>query len=91
MKTAVPPTAVARLPKVPSRIALCRVSVNDSYVVQMYAEFIRRDLRERSSCPCPCGDAPVNVTLPVGSMRTVALSQPPAGMACDGPSAQIST
>jgi hypothetical protein len=31
------------------------------------------------------------VTLPVGSIRTVALSQPPAGIACDGPSALIST
>ena len=43
------------------------------------------------SSPWPCGDAPViTVTLPVGSIFTVALSQPPAGMAADGPMAQIS-
>src|SRR5437763_112405 len=34
------------------------------------------------SSPCPCGDAPVmTVTLPVGSIFTVALSQPAAGVA----------
>jgi hypothetical protein len=44
------------------------------------------------SCPWPCGDEPVRTfTFPVGSMRTVADSQPPAGMALDGPIAQIST
>ena len=38
------------------------------------------------------GEAPVRiVTLPVGSILTVADSHPPAGIACDGPSAHIST
>src|SRR5579864_7392718 len=33
------------------------------------------------SSPCPCGQAPVMmVTLPLGSIFTVALSQPPAGV-----------
>src|SRR5206468_4342853 len=43
------------------------------------------------SSPCPCGDDPViTVTLPDGSIFTVALSHPPAGVAGDGPIAQIS-
>ena len=44
------------------------------------------------SCPCPCGDTPViTVTFPEISMRTQPHSQPPAGIAFDGPMAQIST
>jgi len=43
------------------------------------------------SSPWPCGEAPViTVTAPDGSILTVALSHPPAGVAGDGPKAQIS-
>src|ERR1022692_4047529 len=41
------------------------------------------------SSPWPCGEVPVmTVTLPDGSILTVALSHPPAGVAGDGPNAQ---
>ena len=43
------------------------------------------------SSPWPWGEAPViTVTLPEGSILTVADSQPPAGSAMEGPMAQIS-
>ncbi len=93
INTAVPPTAVARLPNVPMPYWTTPVSpwitVTSLILTPNSSATI---CANEVSCPCPWGDAPVKtVTFPVGSIRTVALSQPPAGIACDGPSAQIST
>src|ERR1035437_6902583 len=45
--------------------------------------------QKMEASPWPCGEMPVmTVTLPDGSILTVALSHPPAGVAGDGPNAQ---
>jgi hypothetical protein len=61
-------------------------------IIDVDAELVGDDLRERGFLPLPCGDTPVStVTFPVGSTRTVALSQPPVEIADEGPTPQIST
>src|SRR5690242_352279 len=90
--SALPPTAVPRLPNVPmpyctTAVSPCTTSTSSIPQPSSSATICAKVV----SSPCPCGDAPViTVTLPVGSLLTVALSQPPAGSAADGPIAQIS-
>ena len=60
-------------------------------VVDTNAQFVGRDLGERGFFALPMRRDPVKtVTLPDGSIFTVALSHPPAGVAGEGPKAQIS-
>src|SRR6185437_8716354 len=91
--TATPPTASPRLPNVP--IPYCTIAVSPWITVTSFTltpSSSAAICAKEVSSPCLCGEAPVRiVTLPVGSTRTVALSQPPAGIADDGPNAQIST
>jgi len=69
----------------------CGIAVDHLHVIHRDAELIAHDLREGGLLTLPVRDAPViTVTMPVGSIFTVALSQPPAGSAMDGPMAQIS-
>jgi hypothetical protein len=67
------------------------VAAQHQNVVDVDAQFVRGDLREGGLLALAVGAVPVStVTLPDGSIFTVALSQPPAGVAGDGPKPQIS-
>src|SRR5579864_7740127 len=89
---AVPPTAVERLPKVPMPYCTSDVSPCDTRTSSIPTPNSSPTIWAKVvSSPCPCGEIPVStVTLPDGSILTVALSQPPAGVAGEGPNAQIS-
>ena len=84
--------AVPRLPKVPMPYCTMAVSPWSTMTSSMPTPSSSAAIWAKVvSSPCPWGEAPVmTVTLPVGSILTVALSQPPAGVAGDGPKAQIS-
>src|SRR5579863_7681832 len=89
---AVPPTAVERLPQVPMPYCTSDVSPWETRTSSISTPSSSPAICAKVvSSPCPCGEIPVStVTLPDGSIFTVALSQPPAGVAGDGPNAQIS-
>ena len=93
LSNAGPPTAMLRLPKVPmpyctSAVSPWRTEMSSRATPRKSAAICAKLV----SSPCPCGEQPVStVTLPDGSTRTDALSQPPAGTAGEGPRPQIST
>jgi len=63
--------------------------VDDQNIVKVYSKAVSNNLGKAGFLTCPCGDTPVStVTLQVGSTRIVADSQPPAGVAAEGPIAQ---
>ena len=93
MYTAVPPTEMPRLPKVPMPLGTTAVSPCSTATSSMGTPSSSETICAKVvSSPWPWGDTPVStVVLPVKSRRTVPLSQPPAGSAAEGPMAQIST
>src|SRR5271154_2624458 len=89
---AVPPTAVERLPKVPIPYCTSEVSPCDTRMLSISTPSSSAVIWAKVvSSPCPWGEVPVKtVTVPDGSIFTVALSHPPAGVAGEGPKAEIS-
>ena len=88
-----PPTAMARLPKVP--IPWCTRSVSpwmtctSSTATPTWSATIWAN---EVSVPWPWGEMPVStVTLPLSSTRTVADSQPPQGSSAEGAAPHSST
>ena len=90
--SAAPPTAVFRLPKVPTPVATTLVSPWRTTMSSIGTpNSSAASCAKLVSWPCPCGDEPVStVTLPLASTRTVPLSQPAAGSAAEGPMPHIS-